>query len=171
MIDEAFIPWDAEDKLEVVTFDLGDELLALEASLVQEILDLLPETAVPGASSLVPQVINFRGKVIPLADLRVAFGMAAPASTIDSRIIVIAFDIDGARTLLGLKADKVHEVTSLSRSTSEDPPRIGMRWRHDYVRSLVRRGEEILLLPNLDRIFSSLNDAPTPVAAPTITQH
>ena len=57
--------------------------------MVQEILDLLPETKVPGSPAFVGSVINFRGKVIPLADIRIAFGMDATQETIDSRIIVI----------------------------------------------------------------------------------
>jgi purine-binding chemotaxis protein CheW len=171
MTDDAFIPWDADEKLEVLAFELGDETFALEAGMVQEILDLMPETVVPGAPRLFPQVINFRGKVIPLADLRVAFGMGAPSSTIDNRIIVITFDFEGTHTLVGLKADKVHEVTTLTRATSEAAPRIGMRWRQDFVRSLVRRGEDVLLLPNLDRIFSSFDEAQAPAATSAPIHH
>ncbi len=122
MHDDDDIPWDAAGQLEVLTFDLHGESFALEAGIVQEILDLLPETPVPGSPRMVAGVVNFRGKVIPLADLRIAFGMPPAAPTIDSRIVVIAFDLDGEASLVGLKADKVHEVAALSKAASEAPP-------------------------------------------------
>ena len=82
------ILWDASGQLAVLTFDLDRETFAIEAVLVREILDLLPETAVPGASPLVGSVVNFRGRIIPIADLRLAFGMPRAEATVDSRIIV-----------------------------------------------------------------------------------
>ena len=146
--------WGVSEELEVLTFDIAGEMFALEAVMVQEILDLLPETTVPGAKPFVGSVINFRGKVIPLADIRLAFGMEATKPTIDSRIIVIELDVDGEPTLTGIRTDKVHEVTSLMKTASEPPPSIGMRWRSDFIDCLVRRGGEFIILPNLQTIFS-----------------
>ncbi|NNG68922.1 chemotaxis protein CheW [Rhizobium laguerreae] len=151
--------WSYAEEVEVLTFDLNGETFALEAVIVQEILDLLPETAVPGSQPFVASVINFRGKVIPLADLRLAFGMEATEATIDSRIIVIEIDLQGEQTLVGLRTDKVNEVTTLAKSASEAPPSIGMRWRADYINCLVKRGGEFIILPNLQAIFSSRHNA------------
>lgn len=148
------------DDIEVLTFNLHGETFALEASAVQEILDVLPETRVPGAKRFVDSVINFRGRVIPLADLRLAFGMEAAESTIDSRIVVIELDLKGERTLVGLRTDKVNEVTTLAMTASEPPPSVGMRWRPDYIQGLFKRGGEFIILPNLKAIFAE-NDAPT----------
>ncbi|API54500.1 chemotaxis protein CheW [Rhizobium leguminosarum] len=151
--------WSYAAEVEVLTFDLNGETFALEAVIVQEILDLLPETAVPGSQPFVASVINFRGKVIPLADLRLAFGMEAAEATIDSRFIVIEIDLQGEPTLVGLRTDKVNEVTTLAKSASEAPPSVGMRWRADYINCLVKRGGEFIILPNLQAIFSSRHDA------------
>lgn len=151
--------WSYAEEVEVLTFDLNGETFALEAVIVQEILDLLPETAVPGSQPFVASVINFRGKVIPLADLRLAFGMEAAEATIDSRIIVIEIDLQGEQTLVGLRTDKVNEVTTLAKSASEAPPSIGMRWRADYINCLVKRGGEFIIFPNLQAIFSSRHNA------------
>jgi purine-binding chemotaxis protein CheW len=150
--------WHYPEEVEVLTFDLNGETFALEAVLVREILDLLPETVVPGSQPFVAGVINFRGKVIPLADLRLAFGMEATETTNDSRIVVIELDLDGEPTLVGLRTDKVNEVTTLARASSEAPPRIGMRWRADYIHCLVRNGGEFIILPNLQAIFSARHD-------------
>lgn len=150
--------WAGREEIEVVTFDIAGEVFALEAAAVQEILDLFPETTVPGAKAFVGSVINFRGKVIPLADIRLAFGMDATKPTIDSRIIVIELDIEGEPTLTGIRTDKVHEVTTLVRSAGEPPPSVGMRWRPDFIDCLVKRGNDFIILPNLKAIFSARHD-------------
>ena len=147
--------WSDHDEIEVVTFDIAGEVFAVKAAAVQEILDLLPETTVPGARAFVGSVINFRGRVIPLADIRLAFGMDATKPTIDSRIVVIELDIDGESTLTGIRTDKVHEVTTLVRSAGEPPPSVGMRWRPDFIDCLVKRGSDFIILPNLRAIFSA----------------
>ncbi|WP_395445104.1 chemotaxis protein CheW [Caulobacter sp. UC70_42] len=141
--------------IEALTFDLQGETFALEAGLVQEVLDLLPETPVPGARPFVGAVINFRGRVIPLVDLRLAFDMSAGAPTIDSRIVVIKYVLDGEQALIGLRADKVHEVTTITRDTTEQAPRVGMSWRPDFIRLLARRGGDLIVIPDLEQIFAT----------------
>jgi purine-binding chemotaxis protein CheW len=145
----------ADGPIEALTFDLQGETFALEAGLVREVLDLLPETAVPGAAPFVGAVINFRGRVVPLVDLRLAFDMEATTPTIDSRIVVIEYALDGEPTLIGLRADKVHEVTSIAQDTTEEAPRVGMRWRQDFIRRLARRGGDLIVIPDLDQIFAA----------------
>ena len=148
----AEIPTEA---IEALTFDLRGETFALEAGLVREVLDLLPETGVPGAPPFVGAVINFRGRVIPLVDLRVAFDMETAEPTIDSRIVVIEYDLDGEATLIGLRADKVHEVTAIDRAVTEEAPRVGLKWRSDFIRLLARRDGDVIVIPDLDQIFAA----------------
>lgn len=151
------IPWTDDGQLEVLVFDLGGQSFALEAVLVREILDMMPETTVPGAPPLVAHVLNFRGRIIPLADLRLAFGMPVTGATLDSRIVVIELDLDGEATLIGLRTDKVHEVATFHANTSEDAPVVGLRWRRDLVRALIRHeGDDIVVLPDLEAIFLNL---------------
>lgn len=151
--------WGDFSEVEVLTFNIAGETFAIEAVKVQEILDLLPETAVPGAKPFVASVINFRGKVIPLADIRLAFGMDATERTIDSRIVVVELLLDNETTLVGIRTDKVNEVTTFSRAASEPPPSVGMRWRADYIHCLIKRGSEFVILPNLTAIFTAHRDA------------
>ena len=143
-----------DDHLQVQTFDIQGETFALEAGLVREILDPQAETEVPGAAAFVNAVMNFRGKVIPLADLRPAFGLRRGEATLDSRIVVIELNLDGDATLVGLRADKVHEVTSLPVAATEPPPPIGMRWRQDFVQRLGKLNGEPVILPDLACIFA-----------------
>jgi purine-binding chemotaxis protein CheW len=157
--------WNGAEELAVLTFNLNGETFAIEAIVVQEILDLLPETSVPGSQAFVGSVINFRGKVIPLADIRLAFGMEATRPTIDSRIVVIELDLGGEPTLIGIRTDRVYEVTTLSRAASEPPPSVGMRWRADYIDCLVKRDGEFIIVPNLNAIFNSRGERAGSAAA------
>jgi|OM-RGC.v1.020529155 purine-binding chemotaxis protein CheW len=148
------IAWDSHGELEVLIFELGGETFALEAILVQEILDLLPETFIPGAPALVSHVVNFRGKIVPVADLRLAFGMEPAPPTAHSRIVVIELDLEGEATLLGLRTDQVHEVATFRQATSEAVPTVGIRWRRDHVRSLIRWNDDLVVLPDLTAILA-----------------
>lgn len=163
--------WDAGGDLEVLTFDLGSETFALEAVLVREILDLLPETAVPGALPLLGSVVNFRGKIIPIADLRLAFGMPGAEATVDSRIVVIEMGTQSEAIQLGIRTDKVHEVATLRQVDAEEPPAVGMRWRRDYVRELVRTGAGVIVLPDLAAIFNVFTGSSEHTASAATSLH
>ncbi len=140
--------------LEVLTMDLQGETFALEAAQVREILDVIPVTEVPGSQPFVNGLINVRGKVIPVADLRLKFDMQQTADTIDTRIVVIEIDIDRVPTIVGLRADKVHEVIELAPSALAEVPRVGMRWRPEYIRFIGKRGSDFIVVPDIARILS-----------------
>jgi purine-binding chemotaxis protein CheW len=150
------IAWNDRGELEVLTFDLSGETFALEATLVREILDLLPETIVPGAHPMVRHVVNFRGRIVPVADLRLAFAMEVGAPTPDSRIVVIELPLAGEPTLVGLRTDHVHEVATFTVAATEEAPVVGMRWQRDYVRRLVRWRDDLIVLPDLHAIFAPI---------------
>lgn len=156
MLNNPITTWTDQGELEVLTFGLGGETFALDAVLVREILDLMPETMVPGADPLVGSVINFRGRIIPIADLRLAFDMPAETVTGDSRIVVIELVLDDEPLLIGLKTDRVDEVATLFERDAEEVPAIGMRWRRDHVRCLVRRDRDVVVLPDLPALFARL---------------
>ncbi|MNY68985.1 hypothetical protein D3C86_2068430 [compost metagenome] len=84
--------------------------------------------------------------------------MEATEPTIESRIVVIELEIEGEPTLIGVRTDKVHEVTTLDRSASEPPPSVGMRWRPDFIHCLVKRGNDFIIVPNMQAIFASRNE-------------
>ena len=147
--------------LEVLTLDLEGEIFALEAACVREILDLVPITEVPGSQPFVTGLINVRGKVVPLADLRRKFGMEQTAATIDTRIVVIEVDIDGVATTVGIRADKVHEVTELPAAALAETPRIGMRWRPDFIRCIGKRGADFVVVLDLAAIFATGQPQPS----------
>jgi purine-binding chemotaxis protein CheW len=159
--------WTIDQPLEVLTMDLQGQIFALEAAQVREILDLVPITEVPGSQPFVNGLINVRGKVVPVADLRLKFGMEQTPDTIDTRIVVIELEIDRIPTIVGIRADKVHEVTELAPSALANVPRVGMRWRPDYIRFIGKRGNDFIVIPDIARILSSspvepANENPSP---------
>lgn len=140
--------------LEVLTLGLQGETFALDAALVREILDPVPVTEVPNARTFVGGLINVRGKVVPLADLRLMFDMDRTPPTIDTRIVVIEIPLGGEPTLIGILADKVHEVTEIAAAALEETPRIGMRWQPEFIRCIGKRNDEFIIVPDIARIFT-----------------
>lgn len=143
----------ADNLDEILTIGLGGEVFALPASLVREILDICPMTPVPTAPSFVAHLINVRGRVVPLADLKLRFGLPKSEVTDDSRIVVLQVDIEGEPTVVAILADKVFEVTKLDSWVSEHVPQIGMRWRPEFVRAIGRRGDDFVMVLDIARVF------------------
>jgi purine-binding chemotaxis protein CheW len=133
---------------------LGGEIFAVDADSVREILDPAPVTEVPGARAFVRGLINVRGKVVPMADLRPRFGMDVEPATPDTRFIVLEVDLDGDPTVFGIVADKVYEVADLSVSSLGPAPRIGMRWRPEFVKFIGRWKDDFIVVPDIERIFN-----------------
>jgi purine-binding chemotaxis protein CheW len=143
-----------ETSMQVVMIGLGDEKFALDAGLVREIIDPIPATKVAGARSFLPSVINVRGNVIPLADLRIRFGMPMTDGSADTRIVVIEINIDNDPLLVGVMADKVYEVTEISRTDVQQTPRVGMHWKPEFIRFITKWREEFVIVPNMERILN-----------------
>lgn len=142
------------DAMQVVMIGLGEEKFALDAGLVREIIDPVPVTTVAGARAFVPSVINVRGNVIPLADLRIRFGMPLLDNSTDTRIVVIELTLDGEPVLVGVTADKVYEVTEISQADVQQTPRVGMHWKPEFIRFIAKWREEFVIVPNMERILN-----------------
>jgi purine-binding chemotaxis protein CheW len=151
--------------MRALTLRLDDEVFAIEAERVREILDLVPVTEVPHAPPFVGGLINVRGRVVPLADLRIVFGMARRPADEDTRIVVLETEIEGEATIVGIIADKVQEVTDIEASSVESAPRVGMRWRPDFVAAIGKRNGDFIIIPDLGRIFELEGRRSGPVAA------
>jgi len=149
----ADLPPMAETQLQVLMVGLGNEIFAIETDMVREIIDPVPVTRVAGARSFLPALINVRGNVIPLADLRIRFGMPKTEQTADTRIVVIEVEIDGDPVTLGLLADKVYEVTEVSTRHMQQTPRLGSHWRPEFIRFITKWSEEFVIVPDMSRIL------------------
>lgn len=142
------------ESMQVLMVGLQSEMFAIDVGLVREILDPVPVTEVPGERSYLSGIINVRGKVVPVADLRKRFDMALADTNIDTRFIVTEIDFDGIPTLIAIVADKVFEVTEMSAASLEEAPRIGMHWRPEFIRFIGKWKDDFVVVPNMERIFS-----------------
>ena len=138
-----------------LTFKLGDEIFAINVTQVREVLELTSITKVPRAYDFMRGVINVRGSVVPVVDLRLKFGMTRTEQTKDSRIIVIDLKIDDDQITLGAMADSVHEVMDLLPDQIEEPPKIGSRWKTEFINGIGKRNDEFIIILDIDRIFST----------------
>ena len=100
-----------------LTLRLQDEVFAIDAESVREILDIVPITEVPNAKPFVGGLINVRGRIVPLADLRVLFGMDRPPADVNTRIVVLEVDLGGEPTIAAILADRVHDVTEIETAS------------------------------------------------------
>ncbi|RJR36072.1 MAG: chemotaxis protein CheW [Desulfobacteraceae bacterium] len=137
-----------------LTFRLGEEIFAVDVKQVREVLDLTPITKVPQAPEFMRGVINLRGSVVPVVDLKMKFGLAKTDATVDTRIVVMEIDLDGDVTVLGSMADSVHEVLELEPGQIQDPPKLGARWHSEFIRGMGKRGDEFVTIIDIDRVFS-----------------
>jgi purine-binding chemotaxis protein CheW len=163
--------WNGNRALEVLTLELEGEIFAVEALHVREILDLVPITDVPGGPPFVSGLINVRGKVVPLADLRVRFGMEQKPPTVDTRIVVLELELDGEPVIVGIRADKVHEVVEVAASDLQEAPKVGMRWRPEFVRCIGKRGDDFMVVLDIARVFSDAAHESSGAGAPVTEQH
>jgi len=138
-----------------ITFKLGDELFAINVSQVREVLELSLITKVPSAPDYMRGVVNVRGKATPVVDLRLKFGLCATPDTVNSRIVVMDLELDGERTIVGGLADSVHEVVELEPGQINPPPRIAMRWRTELIQGMARRGDDFIIILDINRVFAS----------------
>jgi purine-binding chemotaxis protein CheW len=138
-----------------LTFKLGEEVFALDVSQVREVLDLSPITKVPRAPDFMRGVINVRGSVVPVVDLRLKLGLSATEKSLDTRIIVMEISLDEEITTLGAIADSVHEVMELDPNQVELPPRIGTRWRTEFIRGIGKKEGQFIIILNIEQVFST----------------
>jgi purine-binding chemotaxis protein CheW len=139
-----------------LTFRLGEEVFAVDVAKTREVLDVIDITRVPGTPAYMLGVINLRGGVVPVIDLRLKFGLPVAERTRETCIIVLDVTLDGETTVIGAVADSVREVLDLDSSQIEPPPRIGTRLKTEYIRGMGRIDDNrFLILLDIDRVFSS----------------
>lgn len=138
-----------------LTFTLDGERFALEISRVREVLEFRGATKVPRTPGFMRGVINLRGNVVPVVDLKAKFGMGVTETAVDTCVVIVEVEIDGETTVLGALADSVQEVIELDPAQVEPPPRMGARLDTAFIRGMGKLGEEFLILLDIDRVFSA----------------
>jgi purine-binding chemotaxis protein CheW len=146
----------AENAGKFLTFGLGDEEYGLEILKVREINGMMDITRVPAMPDYVRGVINLRGKVIPVVDLRLVFGMAASEQTSETCIIVV--DVHGS--LRGVVVDHVSEVMDIRPEEIEDPPEVGEGTANESILGMAKTKGRVRILLDINRVLA--NGAVTP---------
>jgi len=138
-----------------LTYKLEDEIFAVDVAKVREILDFTPATKVPGTPEFMRGVINVRGNVVPVVDMRLKFGLTKTEKTVDTCIVVMEIVVDEDTTVLGALVDSVQEVFEIEANNIEPPPRMGTRWRTEFIKGIGKRNDELIIILDIDRVFSS----------------
>jgi purine-binding chemotaxis protein CheW len=99
-------------------------------------------------------VINLRGNVVPVVDMRLKLGLTQTERTVDTCVVIAEVDIDGERTILGALTDSVQEVVELDSANIVPPPRMGTRIDISFIRGMGKREEEFVIILDIDRVFS-----------------
>lgn len=138
-----------------LTFTLGEEIFAIDIGKVREVLDFTAVTRVPQTPEFLCGVINLRGNVVPVMDMRQKFGMSATEKKVNTCIIIIEVMVDEEVTILGSMADSVREVLDLEPDQIEPAPRIGTRLNVDFIRGMGKHGDGFVMILDIDKIFST----------------
>ena len=138
-----------------LTFGLGDEVYGLEILKVQEIIGLMRVTRVPGLPDVIRGVVNLRGKVIPVVDLRRKFALDAKADTERTCIIVVKIWRDGRAVIVGLIVDEVREVQAVAGEQLEAVPRFSGDVETPFLLGIAKIAQRVVMLLDVDQILSS----------------
>jgi purine-binding chemotaxis protein CheW len=138
-----------------LTFKLEDEVFALDITKVREVLDFTTVTKVPRTPEFMRGVINLRGSVVPVVDLRLKFGMSKTENTVNTCIIITEVTVDDETTVLGALADSVQEVIDLEADKIEPAPKIGTRLNTEFIKGMGKHNERFIILLDIDKVFST----------------
>lgn len=144
----------AETK-QYLTFTLNEELFAVEIMKVREVLDYTTITKVPRTPEYMLGVINLRGSVVPVFDMRVKFGIRHGEKTVNTCIIILEISMESESIVIGALVDSVQEVFELDPSQIEPPPRLGTRLDTNFIKGMGKRDDRFIIILEIDRVFSS----------------
>ncbi len=143
-----------KDTSQYLTFTLGEETFAIEISNVREVTDYTEITAVPRMPHWLKGVINLRGNVVSVIDLRLKLGMPVLERTIDTCIVIMEVRMDGDIMPVGIVADSVQEVIHLLPEQISPAPKVGTGLNTEYIKGVGKRRDHFIIILNIDKIVS-----------------
>ncbi len=143
------------DTRQYLTFKLGDEVYATDVAKVREVLDFTTITKIPRTPEFMSGVINLRGNVVPVVDLRLCFEMSKTEKTVNTCIVVVEMQLEGESTVIGALADSVEEVIDLEPDQIQPAPRMGTQIRTDFIKGMGKRDAQFIMILDIDRVFSA----------------
>lgn len=143
----------AANDQKLLTFSLGEEGYGVSILKVKEIIGMLDITPVPRTPDFIKGVINLRGKIIPIMDLRIKFGMDEQEYDERTCIIVIEIELKGSQKLLGVVVDMVSEVVTISDEQIEPPPEYGMTSEHNFILGIGKIRDRVVIILDIEEVF------------------
>lgn len=141
---------DNQELLQLVSFHIGEEEYCVDILKVQEIIRMMQITRVPNLPDFTEGIINLRGRVIPIIDLRVRLGMAKKEHGGNTRIIVVEMN----NKTIGFIVDSVSEVLRIPKSITEAPPELVAGINSEYITSIGKLEDRLLILLDLEKVLS-----------------
>ena len=148
-----------------LTFTLAEEEYGIGILKVKEIIGMMAITTVPQTPDYMKGVINLRGKVIPVVDLRLKFGMEAIGYTELTCIVVVEITGDGKKIQIGILVDSVSEVLNIKAGDIEDTPNFGSHLDTEYILGMAKIGGRVKILLDIDKVLSNREVAALTIAA------
>ncbi len=143
------------DDGQLFTFMLSNEIYGIEISKVREVMDYKKITTVPKTPDFMKGVINLRGGVVPVIDLRLKFGMDETEKTVDTCIIIVDISVDGEQTFIGALADSVKEVITLEPENIDPAPKIGTKLDTEFIKGMGKLNDEFVIILDIEKIFTT----------------
>ncbi len=138
-----------------LTFKLSEEIFGLDVANVREILEFTTVTKVPKTPEFMRGVINLRGSVVPVLDMRLKFGLSRTERTINTCIIVVEVTFENETTIIGALVDSVQEVFELEPDQIEPAPKIGTQLKTEFIKGMGKRDDAFIIILNIDKVFST----------------
>lgn len=138
-----------------LTFRLGDETFAVDVQQVHEVLDFRGVTRIPCAPDFMRGIINLRGRVVPVVDMRLKFGMTETEERLSTCVIVMDVGRGENRTVIGALADAVKEVFEFEAGQIEPPPRFGAQGKMESIQAIGKRDDRFIIILNFNKAFST----------------
>lgn len=138
-----------------LSFNLGEEEFAAHVGKVLNILEMTQITEVPKAPEYMKGVINLRGRVLPVVDTRIKFGMTPTEYTTNTCIVVMEVEMEEGMVQVGTLVDSVQAVLELDEAQIQPPPNIGSNYKSEFIYGMVKVDEKFIMLLDMGKVFSS----------------
>ena len=143
------------DTRQYLTFQLGEEIFGVDVTHVREILEFTSVTKVPKTPEFMRGVINLRGSVVPVLDMRLKFGLTTTEKTVNTCIIVVEISLNEETAVIGALVDSVEEVFELEPEQIEPAPKIGTQLRTEFIKGMGKRDNNFIIILDINKLFST----------------
>ena len=138
-----------------LTFNLDKEHYAIDVSNIREVLEFQTVSIIPGMPAYMRGIINLRGNVVPVIDLKMKFGLGKTEKKTDTSVIVTEIKLSDSEIVMGLLTDSVSEVVDMEADQVEPAPNIGTAIDSSFIQGMGKKGDEFIILLNINKVLSS----------------